>query len=244
METLTRFDDADLSRVLAVVAHPDDMEYGGAAAVATWRARGVEVGYVLATSGEAGIDSLPPEQARPLREREQREACARVGVSDVRFLGFPDGTVERTIELRRAIAAEIRRFRPDTVVTGAFRETWPGGVLNQADHVAVGHAVLDAARDAGNRWVFPELVDQGHAPWGGVRTVLAVGSPLATHGIDVSDGFAAGVASLEAHEEYLAGLGPEAPVPAEMLAEFLGATGQQLGVRHAVAVEVLPLQLF
>lgn len=239
MDTLSLFDDGDLGRVLAVVAHPDDMEYGGAAAVACWTARGVAVAYTIATSGEAGIDSLHPDRARPVREREQREACARVGVEDVRFLGFPDGTVEYSLDLRRAVAGEIRRFRPDTVVTGGFRETWPGGVLNQADHVAVGRAVVDAARDAGNRWVFPELADGGLEPWGGVRTVLAFGSPLAEHAVDVTDGFAAGVASLEAHAEYLAGLGSSAPVPAEMLEEMLGSTGRLVGVRHAVAVEVL-----
>lgn len=239
METLSLFADGDLARVLAVVAHPDDMEYGGAAAVACWTARGVEVAYAIATSGEAGIDSLPPERARPLREREQREACARVGVTDLRFLGFPDGTVEYSLALRRAIAAQIRRFRPDTVVTGGFRETWPGGALNQADHIAVGRAVVDAVRDAGNRWVFPDLADDGLEPWTGVRTVLAFGSPLARQAVDVSDGFDAGVASLEAHAQYLAGLGQSAPVPAEMLEEILGATGRAAGVRHAVAVEVL-----
>jgi LmbE family N-acetylglucosaminyl deacetylase len=241
METLTLFDDADLARVLAVVAHPDDMEYGGAAAVACWTARGVDVAYAVVTSGEAGIDSLPPEQARPLREREQREACARVGVSDLRFLGFPDGTLEYSLDLRRAIAAQIRRFRPDTVVTGGFRETWRGGWLNQADHIAVGRAVVDAVRDAGNRWVFPDLTDAGLEPWNGVRTVLAFGSPLARQAVEVTDGFAAGVASLEAHAEYLSGLGESAPVPAEMLGEMLGATGREVCVAHAVAVEVLHL---
>jgi len=241
MESLRLFDDAHLARVLAVVAHPDDMEYGGAAAVACWTARGADVAYVIATSGEAGIDSLPPDRARPLREREQREACERVGVTDLRFLGFPDGTVEYSLDLRRAIAAQIRRFRPDTVVTGGFRETWPGGTLNQADHVAVGRAVVDAVRDAGNRWVFPDLADGGLGSWDGVRTVLAFGSPLAEQAVDVSDGFAAGVASLEAHAEYLAGLGASAPVPAQMLDEMLGATGRAVGVRHAVAVEVLRL---
>jgi LmbE family N-acetylglucosaminyl deacetylase len=241
MEPLSIFDDGDLARVLAVVAHPDDMEYGGAAAVAVWRARSVEVAYVIATSGEAGIDSLPPEQSGPLREREQREACGQVGVEDLTFLGFPDGTVEYSLELRRAIAREIRRFRPDAVVTGSFRETWPGGMLNQADHVAVGRAVVDAARDAGNRWVFPDLADGGLEPWDGVRTVLATGSPLAGHAVDVTEGFEAGVASLEAHAQYLAGLGAAAPVPADMLEEILGTTGRLAGVRHAVSVEVLRL---
>jgi LmbE family N-acetylglucosaminyl deacetylase len=245
METsLEKFDDSTLHRVLAVVAHPDDMEYGGSAAVAVWTGRGVDVAYVLATSGEAGIDSLPPTEAGPLREREQRAACAEVGVQDVRFLGFPDGTVEYGLALRRALCAEIRRFRPDTVVTGSFRETWPGGMLNQSDHVAVGRAVVDAARDAGNRWVFPELAHEGLEPWNGVRTVLAMASPVSTHGIDVTDGFDAAVASLEAHAQYLAGLGTDAPAPRDMLGQILGRGGSEVGTRYAVATEVLALQLW
>lgn len=167
-----------------------------------------------------------------------------MGVDDLRFLGFPDGTVEYGLPLRRALAAEIRRFRPDTVVTGSFRESWPGGMLNQSDHVAVGRAVVDAARDAGNRWVFPDLLDQGLEPWPGVRTVLALASPLATHGIDVTAGFDAGVESLKAHDAYLTGLGSGAPDPAEFLGSMLGDAGAMLGVQYAVAVEVLALQLW
>ncbi|MFP5345416.1 MAG: PIG-L deacetylase family protein [Actinomycetes bacterium] len=241
---LQRFDDSAVDRVLAVVAHPDDMEYGGAAAVAQWTARGAQVAYVLATSGEAGISSLPPEQAGPLREREQRAACAHVGVDDLRFLGFSDGTVEYGLPLRQAIAAEIRRFRPDTVITVSFRESWPGGMLNQADHVAVGRAVVDAARDAGNRWVFPELVERGLEPWPDVRQVLAYASPLSTHVLDVSAGFAAGVESLKAHEAYLEALGPDAPDPERFLGEGLRPAGEAVGAEYGVAVEVFPLQLF
>ncbi|HEX5511939.1 MAG TPA: PIG-L deacetylase family protein [Actinomycetales bacterium] len=239
-----RFDDRSVSRVLAVVAHPDDMEYGGAAAVAQWRSRGVEVAYVLATSGEAGIDSLAPDKAGPLREAEQREACRRVGVEDVRFLGFPDGTLEYGLPLRRAIAKEIRRFRPDTVLTLSFRERWPGGPLNQADHIAAGKAVVDAARDAGNRWVFPELESEGVQPWNGVRVVLALSSPDATHAIDVSEGFEAGLESLRAHEEYLGGLGEGGAQQEQFIADNLAAAGRSIGTRYALAVELLPINLW
>jgi LmbE family N-acetylglucosaminyl deacetylase len=239
--TLQRYDDADVRRVLAVVAHPDDMEYGGAAAVAGWTARGVDVAYALASSGEAGIATMPPAQAGPLREAEQRAACARVGVTDVAFLGFPDGTIEYGLPLRRALAAQVRRVRPDTLVTISFRDAWPGGMPNQADHMVVGRAVVDAARDAANRWVHSDLLDAGLEPWEGVRAVLAVGSPQSTHALDVSDGFEAGVESLRAHEAYLAALGTGAPDPAEMLDGMLREAGRGLGVRHAVRFEVLPL---
>jgi hypothetical protein len=93
------------------------------------------------------------------------------------------------------------------VITTNFRDTWDGaGVLNQADHRATGWTVLDAVRDAGNRWVFPELLAEGLEPWDGVTQVWAAGSPDARHGVDITASFAQEVASLRAHEAYLRGL--------------------------------------
>lgn len=231
------FDDSEVRRVLAVAAHPDDMEYGGSAAVAAWTARGVSVSYALVTSGEAGMDSVHPAEAGPLRQSEQRVACAAVGVQDLVFLGFGDGTVEQGLPLRRAIAEQVRRVQPDLVVTGAFRDTWPGGYLNQSDHVAVGRAVLDAVRDAGNRWIFPEQLTNGLEPWNGVRIVLALGSPDSTHAIVVDDTFEAAVASLEAHAAYLAALGDGTTQARDVLENVLGGAGPQVGARYAVAAE-------
>ena len=105
------------TRALAVVAHPDDLEYGGAAAVARWTSEGRAVSYLLATRGEAGIDTLPPAECGPLREAEERAAAAEVGVEAVEFLDHPDGLVEYGIGLRRDIAAAIRRHRPELVIT-------------------------------------------------------------------------------------------------------------------------------
>src|SRR5687767_764393 len=105
--------DETWQRGLAVVAHPDDLEFGAAAAVARWTAQGKEIGYVLLTSGEAGIDGMDPEQAGPLREAEQRESAAIVGVSTVEFLGLPDGILEYGVALRRELSRVIRRHRPE-----------------------------------------------------------------------------------------------------------------------------------
>ena len=235
--------DEDWDRALVVVPHPDDMEYGGAAVIARFTGQGKQVVYTLLTSGEAGIDGLAPEESRTVREAEQRAACADVGVTEVEFLGFPDGMLEYGLPLRRAIAASIRRHRPDIVITTNFRETYGGVMLNQADHIAGGRATLDAARDAGNRWVFRDLLDEGLEPWAGVRQVWAAGSPDATHAVDVTDTFAAGLASLHAHRAYLAGLGPDAPDPEEMLEGLARQTGTELGVPMAASMEVLQLQL-
>ncbi|MEU3337926.1 PIG-L deacetylase family protein [Streptomyces sp. NPDC006668] len=232
--------DENWSSALAVVAHPDDLEYGCAAAIARWTGQRKRISYLLATSGEAGIDSLTPDSAGPLREKEQRASAAVVGVDTVEFLGYPDGMLEYGLPLRRDLARAVRRHRPEVVVTANFRESWPGGGPNQADHIALGRAVLDAVRDAGNRWVFRELLAEGLEPWNGVRRLLVVGSPQAGHGVDVSDFFAQGLASLEAHSAYLTGLG-EHPMsdPAFFLEGLLGNAGVRLGCRYAVPFEVI-----
>jgi LmbE family N-acetylglucosaminyl deacetylase len=233
--------DEDWDTALAVVAHPDDMEYGAAAAVARWTAQGKTVVYVMATSGEAGIASLDPAECRPLREAEQIASAALVGVDVVEFLGYPDGVVEYGLPLRRDIARAVRRHRPDVVITTNFRDTYGGTFPNQADHIAVGRAVLDGVRDAGNGWVFRELVEEGHQPWNGVRMVLAAGSPDAGHAVDTTEHFAQGVASLKAHGAYLAGLGGDMANADEFLESFGRMAGSRLGVTYAAAFEVLPL---
>lgn len=231
----------DWDRALAVVAHPDDMEYGAGAAVARWTGQGKSVVYCMVTSGEAGIEGLHPDECRPLREQEQLDACAAVGVEICDFLRQPDGILEYGLNLRRLIAGEVRKHRPQVVITGNFRDTFGGANLNQADHIAVGRATLDAVRDAGNRWIFPEQLVDGLEPWGGVGEVWAAGSPDATHGVDTTDAFDAGVASLVAHRAYIEGLGWEGWDPEEFLEGIARQSGQRLGVPRAALFEVFPM---
>jgi LmbE family N-acetylglucosaminyl deacetylase len=228
----------DWNRALAVVAHPDDMEFGSAAAVARWTGQGKEVVYCMVTSGEAGIDGMNPDQCRTVREAEEIESARIVGVDTVEFLHQPDGILEYGVPLRREIAAIVRKHRPEIVITGNFQPTFGGRMLNQADHIATGRAVLDAVRDAGNRWVFPEQLVDGLEPWGGVKAVWAGGSPDA---VDTTDTFDAGVASLAAHAAYIDGLGWENWDPREFLEGFGRQTGQRLGVAFATSFEVYPM---
>ena len=169
------FADDAFRRVLCVVAHPDDVEYGVSSAVAAWTARGVEVAYLLLTRGEAGMDGSPPERTAPLRTEEQIAGSRAVGVAEVEFLDHPDGVLEYSLGLRRDIARVIRRRKPDAVVAGSWDVEFVIG-LNQADHRVAGLAAVDALRDAANRWVFPELLDEGLEPhwcggcsWAGTR---------------------------------------------------------------------------
>jgi LmbE family N-acetylglucosaminyl deacetylase len=231
----------DWQRALCVVAHPDDMEFGAAAAVARWTGQGKDVVYCMVTSGEAGIDGLEPGECRRVREAEQVESARIVGVPVVEFLGEPDGVLEYGVPLRAALARVVRRFRPEIVITGNFRDTWGGTNLNQADHIAVGRAVVDAVRDAGNRWVFHDQLVDGLEPWNGVRAVWAFGSPGARHGVDTTGTFDAGVASLEAHAAYIDGLGWADFDAREFLEGMARANGQRLGVAFAAPFEVFPM---
>jgi LmbE family N-acetylglucosaminyl deacetylase len=195
----------DWQRALVVAAHPDDIEYGLAAAVAAWTAAGKEVHYLLATRGEAGMAGVPPAEAGPLREEEERRSAAVVGVSEVEFLDHRDGVLEAGVALRRDLAAAIRRHRPEMVVTGYFGATWtPPGVspayVNSADHRALGQSVLDSVADAANEWIFPDLPEE---PWRGV-TYIAVSELLdPPHEVDVADQVEKAVASLCEHRRYL-----------------------------------------
>ncbi|MGH3448886.1 MAG: PIG-L deacetylase family protein [Nocardioidaceae bacterium] len=239
-EPLTPVDES-WQTALAVVAHPDDMEFGTAAAVARWTGQDKTVIYCMVTSGEAGIDGMTPETCREVRTAEQIESGRIVGVDTVEFLGLPDGILEYGVPLRRAITGVVRAHRPDIVITNNFRDGWGGRALNQADHIATGRATLDAVRDAGNRWVFNDQLTDGLEPWGGVREVWAAGSPNGTHGVDITDTFDAGVESLRAHAAYIDGLGWQDFDPAEFLESGARAAGTRLGVPFATGFEVFSM---
>jgi LmbE family N-acetylglucosaminyl deacetylase len=114
--------------------------------------------YCLLTRGEAGSDGTPPEQSATIREAEERETARVVGVDTAEFLGLPDGVLEYGVPLRREITRVVRRHKPEIVITLNFAERWAGGGFNTADHIACGRATMDAVRDAGNRWIFPEQI--------------------------------------------------------------------------------------
>lgn len=203
----------DWQRALAVVAHPDDLEYGAAAAVARWTGEGREVSYVLVTRGEAGIDSVDPVEAARVRVAEQQASAAVVGVHTVEFLGHQDGVVEEGPALRADIARAVRRHRPELVLTLTHADSWGTGHWNSADHRATGRAVMDAVADAGNRWIFTEqLTEEGLRPWDGVRWVAAAGDPRTTHHQYVTEeDVERAIASLAEHRTYLSALGDQEP---------------------------------
>jgi LmbE family N-acetylglucosaminyl deacetylase len=195
-------DDSEISRVLAVMAHPDDVDFGAAGTIAGWTSRGIEVTYVMVTDGDAGgfDPSVPRADIAGIRQAEQRAAAKCAGVEDVRFLGYSDGRVEATLGLRRDLARVIRQTRPDRVVIPSPERNYERIYPSHPDHRAVGSAALDAVYpDARNPFTFIELLrDEQLEAWS-AREVWISGGPAANHYVDVTDTFDRKIAALRAH---------------------------------------------
>ncbi|MCI2419414.1 PIG-L family deacetylase [Saccharopolyspora sp. K220] len=189
-------------RVLVVTAHPDDVDFGAAGAVASWVATGVQVTYCVCTAGGAGgFGDVSRADMPRLRQEEQRAAAAAVGVTDVRFLGYRDGQVTASLQLRRDITRVIRAVRPDRVVSHSPEINWTHLPTAHPDHRAVGEATLAAIYpDARNGFAYPELLQQDLQPWT-VAELWMSGSPeeRINHVVDVTDYFDAKLAALSAH---------------------------------------------
>lgn len=194
---------ADVQRVLCVLAHPDDIDFGASGTVARFLDDGLDVAYLLVTRGDSGgFDDTPRDEMPVIREAEQRAAAAAVGVKQVTFLdGYADGTVTPTIGLRRDICAEIRRFRPDRILTSSPLRRWERiSGPSHPDHLAVGEATTCAVYpDSRNRFAFPELaLEQGLEPWT-VREVWYFGGPDPDHVVDITGTYHRKLAGIGAH---------------------------------------------
>lgn len=210
----------DWTTALVLVAHPDDPEYGVAAAVARWTAQGKKVIYGLASSGERGIEGMAPATAGPVREDEQRRSAAIVGVEQVYFWGFEDSAIRDTAALRERIAREIAEHRPDLVITLWGGPEWGPGLPNQEDHMQFTRAVAAVAR--------------------GVGLPAYQSAPEATLVVDVTGYTERAVESLAEHRQYLSVLDPDTTVLEQARAQVARVTGAQAGLRHAVGLRVLP----
>jgi LmbE family N-acetylglucosaminyl deacetylase len=192
-----------LERALVVISHPDDGEFGAGATIAKLTAAGARVDYVVTTDGSKGTDdpAVTPEQLSATRQAEQRDAADLLGVSEIVHLGYPDGYLQPTLDLRRDITRQIRRFRPDLVITqNPQRRLDHNPFVGHPDHLATGEATLaavyPAARDHLN---FPELwTEERLEPWK-VRQVLLTGVEQPNLWVDVSGTFELGLRSILAH---------------------------------------------
>ncbi|MET7332418.1 PIG-L deacetylase family protein [Nonomuraea sp. NPDC005650] len=199
--------EAEINRVLVVTAHPDDVDFGAAGSVALFVDKGVEVTYLLVTDGDAGGNerTLDNSGMAELRRTEQRAAAKAVGVTDVRFLGYKDGLVVPSIELRRDISRVIRQVRPDLVITHHPDRNYRNVAPSHPDHRAVGGSALDAVYpDARNPYAFPELLrDEGLEAWT-VREVWLTGGSTPDHWVDVTEAIDRKLAALQSHVSQVA----------------------------------------
>ncbi len=198
--------DDGVRRVLIVTAHPDDVDFGVAGTVAAFTDAGVEVTYCIATNGEAGGSdrSVSRTDMASLRQREQRAAAAEVGVSDVRFLGHPDGRLQATIELRRDISRVIRQLKPERVLTQSPERRWDFIFASHPDHLALGEAAVCAVYpDARNPFAHPELLDvEGLEPWT-VNELWIAGGVGANTAVETTSTIGRKVAALLRHESQI-----------------------------------------
>jgi LmbE family N-acetylglucosaminyl deacetylase len=196
-----------VGRVLVITAHPDDVDFGAAGTIAQWTGAGIEVSYCIVTNGEAGGSdpSVTRTDMVAIRQAEQTAAANQVGVSDLHFLGYPDGRVEATIALRRDLARVIRLLRPDRVVCPSPERNYARMGASHPDHRAVGAAALDAVYpDSRNLFAFPELLaDEKLEPWT-VSEVWISASPTPTTYVDITDTFPRKLAALRSHVSQIA----------------------------------------
>jgi len=219
-----------VERALCVLAHPDDVDFGSSGTVATWTAAGTEVTYLIVTDGDAGgFDETPRDQMGPLRRTEQTAAAKQVGVSDLRFLGYPDGRLELTLDLRRDISRVIRQVRPQRVLTSSPERFYERIGASHPDHMTAGEATLRAVYpDARNPFAFPELLaDEGLDAWT-VSEVWLGGGPRADHAVDVTDVLDRKWAALESHVTQVSHL------PEGQLREFVGGWMRQTAQAHGL----------
>lgn len=195
----------DLQRVMVILAHPDDPEFFCGGTIGRWAYEGKEIIYVLATHGERGSDdpAISPEQLARIREEEQRAAARVLGVREVIFLNYPDGSLVPSLELRRDLARQIRRWKPDVVITCDPTVRYRSSYLNHPDHRAIGDAALDAVfPDARNPLQFPELRDEGLEPHR-VREVYIAGAAQPDTEVDITDFLDRKLAALLQHRSQI-----------------------------------------
>jgi LmbE family N-acetylglucosaminyl deacetylase len=225
----------DLERILVVTAHPDDVDFGAAGSIAAWTEAGVEVSYCILTDGDAGgfDEGITRAQMAALRREEQTNAARQVGVSDIHFLGHPDGRLMPTIELRRDISRVIRQVRPQRVVTQSPIRNFQRIFASHPDHLACGEAALCAVYpDARNPFAHPELLEEGWKEHT-VAEVWLMGGPDPDTFVDCTQTFERKVAALRSHVSQVGHREDLEP----MLRGWMAATAAQNGLPEGSLAE-------
>jgi LmbE family N-acetylglucosaminyl deacetylase len=225
---------------LAIFAHPDDIEFGCAGTLARWARAGCRAGYLLLTSGDVGIaePGMTRERAREIREAEQRAAAEIAGVKDVIFLREPDGMLQATLELRKKVVREIRRFKPEVVICGDPTVVWAGdNYINHPDHRAAGLAAIDAIFPAsGQPNLFEELAEEGLTAHK-VRKVYVNSWDNAEMYVSIDETIDLKIAALRAHKSQMGDWDPEPRIK-----EWAAGRAKGKEMQYAEAFRVITLE--
>lgn len=198
---MTPLADEEIKRVLVVMAHPDDCDFGAGGTIAQWTAHGIEVSYCIITNGDQGGEEsgIPLEEMAKVRQKEQRDAGAALGVSEITYLNYRDGWLMPSIELRKEIVRAIRIAKPDRMVVQSPERNWERIYSSHPDHLAAGETAIQAVYpDARNPFAFTDLKEAGLEPWR-VREVWITGSPTPNHFVDITETFSRKMDALHAH---------------------------------------------
>jgi len=198
---VTPLPDSEIKRVLVVMAHPDDCDFGAGGTIAQWTSQGIEVSYCIITNGDQGGEEsgIPVEEMAKVRQQEQRDAGKALGVTQITYLNYRDGWLMPSIELRKEIVKAIRIAKPDRMVVQSPERNWERIYSSHPDHLAAGETAIQAVYpDARNPFAFPELKAAGLEPWR-VREVWITGSPTPNHFVDITETFSKKIAALRAH---------------------------------------------
>ena len=224
---------------MAIVAHPDDIEFSCAGTLARWVNDGARISYVICTSGDVGFDELnmTKEKAAQIREAEQLAAADIVGASEVIFLHEPDGLLQPTIELRKKLVREIRRFQPEVVMCGDPTIVWAGNdYINHPDHRAAATAALDATFPAaGQPQLFEELAEEGllaHKP----RKVYVTSWRGADYFVDIEETIEIKIDALRAHKSQMKDWDPE-----DFIRKWAAESGEGKEMTYAEGFRVVTL---
>lgn len=227
-----------IERALVVTAHPDDVDFGFAGTVARLTDSGIQVCYCIVTDGDAGgaETGLPRGEMASKRREEQTAAAAVVGVYDLHFLGYPDGRVEPSLELRRDISRIIRQVRPDRVLMQSPERNWDRIYASHPDHLAVGDATIAAVYpDARNRWAHPELEAEGHEPWAVPEVWIGAGGRDVSHYIEITDTVDRKIEALLCHKSQL----PDPEATGRMVRGWTGAIAANAGLPEGSFAEAV-----
>ncbi|MGD0811469.1 MAG: PIG-L deacetylase family protein [Acidimicrobiales bacterium] len=222
--------------MLVVTAHPDDVDFGAAGSVAGWVKAGIDVAYCIVTDGDAGGSdrSISRQDMAKLRQEEQRAAASEVGVTAVTFLGYPDGRLSASIELRRDVSRVVRQFRPDRLVCQSPDRYWDRIGASHPDHLAAGEAATCVAYpDARNPFAHPELLEEGLEPHA-VKELWLMASPHSNRVVDVTTTFDRKIAALRHHKSQV---GDEGDLE-ERLRGWLSANARAAGLEDGSLAEL------